>query len=174
MALHLVTNLQLFDLLRESNVPTWFSQAQFLAAGAVCAAVALRDDEARTAWLLLAATMTFFSFDEVAMIHERLEDRHGTEVALLVIQPLVGLVLIAVVYATLRGRVTGRVLEYLGAALVSLVMAHATSAVNGVAEPTGFVYDLLAVLEEVFEMLTGTLVLVAGLAGLGPQSSKNA
>lgn len=170
VAAHLVTDLKLFDLLEESNLPTWISQAQFLAAAAACTAAALADQRARTAWLLLAAVMTFFSLDEVAMIHERLEDQASVEVGLLVVEPLLGIALVAVVYAALRGRVERRVLVLLGAAVVSLVLAQASSAINGVAEPTGFVYDLLAILEEVFELLSGTFVLAAALG----QSSKNA
>ena len=170
MAAHVLTDAKLFDLLRESNVPTWFSQAQFLAAGAACAAVAISEAPARTAWMLLAATMTFFSLDEVAMLHERLEHKSDTEFVVLVVQPLLGLVLVALIYRELRVGVTGRVLKLLGGGLVALVLAHASSAISSVTDPTGFVYDLLAVLEEVFEMLTGTFVLVAALA----QSSKNA
>ena len=170
VAAHLVTDLKLFNLLEESNLPTWFSQAQFLLAAGACAVAATRDERARTAWLLLAAVMAFFSLDEVAMIHERLEDQGSVELALLVVEPLLGLALIAVVYTALRGRVDSRVLTLLGAAVVTLVLAQASSAINGVAEPTGFVYDLLAILEEVFEMLTGALVLVAALG----QSSRNA
>ena len=160
----------MFDLLRESNLPTWFSQAQFLAAGAVCAFVGLRDEYARTAWYLLAGVMTFFSLDEVAMLHERVEDRQGADLAILVLEPLAGIAVVAAVYSALRGRVAGRVLSFLGAALASLVFAHAAGAINHAAEPTGFVYDILAIIEEVGEMLTGTFVLVAALT----QSSKNA
>ena len=170
VAAHVLTDAKLFDLLRESNVPTWFSQAQFLAAGAACAAVAMSKAPARTAWILLAATMTFFSLDEVAMLHERLEHRSDTEFVVLVVQPLLGLLLVALIYRELRVGVTGRVLKLLGCGLVALVLAHASSAVSSVTDPTGFAYDLLAVLEEVFEMLTGTFVLVAALT----QSSKNA
>lgn len=170
VALHVATDAKVFDLLRESNLPTWFSQAQFLAAGAVCAFVGLRDEYARTAWYLLAGVMTFFSLDEVAMIHERLEDRQGTELALLVVQPLAAVVIVAAIYRALRGRVVGRVLALLGVALGSLVLAQVSGAINHLAEPTGFVYDALAVIEEVGEMLTGTFVLVAAVT----QSSKNA
>ena len=160
---HLVTDLKVFNLLEESNLPTWFSQAQFLLAAGACVAAAMRDEDARRGWLLLAGVSALFSLDEVAMIHERLEDQGSVELALLVVEPLLGVALVAVVYATLRGRVDRRVLVFLGAAVVSLALAQASSAINGVAEPTGFVYDLLAILEEVFEMLTGTLVLVGAL-----------
>jgi hypothetical protein len=166
VAAHLATDLKLFDLLEESNLPTWFSQAQFLLAAGACTAAALQDQRARTAWLLLAAVMTFFSLDEVAMIHERLEDHASVELALLVVEPLLGLALVAVVYTALRGRVDRGVLLLLGAAVLSLVLAQAASAINGVAEPTGFVYDLLAILEEVFEVLSGSFVLAAALARL--------
>lgn len=168
VAAHLATDLKFFDLLEESNLPTWVSQAQFLLAAVACSAAALQDERARTAWLLLAAVMTFFSLDEVAMIHERLEDQGSVELALLVVEPLLGVALVAVVYGTLRGRVDRQVLLLLGAAVASLVLAQACSAINGVAEPTGFVYDLLAILEEVFELLSGTFVLAAAL---GPAST---
>ena len=163
VAAHLVTDLKVFDLLEESNLPTWFSQAQFLLAAGACIAAAMRDEHARPGWLLLAGVSALFSLDEVAMIHERLEDQGSVELALLVVEPLLGAALVAVVYATLRSRADTRVLLFLGAAVVSLALAQASSAINGVAEPTGFVYDLLAILEEVFEMLTGTLVLVGAL-----------
>ena len=170
VAADLATDLKLFDLLEESNLPTWFSQAQFLLAAGACASAGMQDPQARRAWLLLAVAMTFFSLDEVAMIHERLEDHGSVELDLLVVEPLLGLALVAVVYGTLRGRVERRVLVLLGAAGVILVLAQASSAIDGVAEPDGFVYDLLATLEEVFEFLTGSFVLAAALG----QSSNNA
>lgn len=163
VAAHLVSDLKVFNLLEESNLPTWFSQAQFLLAAGACIAAAMRDERTRTGWLLLAGVSALFSLDEVAMIHERLEDQGSVEIALLVVEPLLGIALVAVVYAALRGRADRRALLFLGAAVVALALAQASSAINGVAEPTGFVYDLLAILEEVFEMLTGTLILVGAL-----------
>jgi hypothetical protein len=168
VAADLATHLTFFNVLEESNLPTWFSQAVFLLAAGACTVAALQDERARTAWLLLAAAMTFFSLDEVAMIHERIEDHGDIELALLGVEPLLGIALIVGVYAVLRSRVEKRVLLLLGAATLALVLAQVTSAIDGVAEPTGFVYDLLAILEEVFEMLTGTLVLVAALTQAAP------
>jgi len=175
VALHLATDSKIFDLYREANIPTWVSSAQFLLAGFVCIVCAVQDERAFRAWLVLAVPMTYFSLDEVAMIHERAEDHANIDLALLVFEPLIGLVLIAVVYSALRNVATKQVMMLLGGALVSLVLAQATSAIAEVADATGTAFDVLAILEEVFELLTGTFVLVAAMtqAGIG-QSSKNA
>jgi hypothetical protein len=158
VAADLATGSSLFDLAAESNVPTWFSQAQFLLAGLACAEVAVDGENVRLMWSLVAFVMGFFSLDEVAKIHERIEDRAGDALALLVVEPVVGLALVLALYAVARGHLKGPPLVFLALAAAALVLAEGVAAVNGDD------YEALAITEEVFEMLTGTLVLVAALA----------
>lgn len=70
----------------ESNLPTWYSSAQLLLVALGLGALALRDVRRRLVgtWPLLLAPAFFLllSFDEAAMLHERLGDliRHHTGV----------------------------------------------------------------------------------------------
>ena len=70
--------IDLFRLGEESNLPTWFSASQLLLVGLTLGALAWgewrRDD--RATWLLAlpAALFVALSFDEVAMVHERVGD----------------------------------------------------------------------------------------------------
>jgi hypothetical protein len=147
----------------EANLPTWFSSSQFLIAALACAALAASDAARRTAWGALGAVMLFFSLDEIAEIHERVEDKVGdADLALLVLQPLVGVAVLLVVWRGLStlGPQPRRFLLF---ALAAAVAAQAMSVVSGDEIPDdAFGYTIQA-LEEVFELLTGTFVLVAAL-----------
>lgn len=71
--------LELFDLDKEANVPTWFS-GLLLAMAAALAAVTWRFEPSpfrRRYWLVLAAVFTLFSLDEVAGLHEGLNRLQG-------------------------------------------------------------------------------------------------
>ena len=64
-----------FRLSYESNLPTWYSSAQHAVVGTLLAMLATREigiDPRRWCIALPALMYLFFSFDEVAMVHERL------------------------------------------------------------------------------------------------------
>ncbi len=59
----------------ESNLPTWYSSAQHAVVGTLLAILAVREiaiDRRRWCIALPALMYLFFSFDEVAMVHERI------------------------------------------------------------------------------------------------------
>jgi len=64
-----------FRLSYESNLPTWYSSAQHAVVGTLIALLAIREiriDPRRWCIALPALMFLFFSFDEVAMVHERI------------------------------------------------------------------------------------------------------
>ncbi len=64
-----------FRLSYESNLPTWYSSAQHAVVGTLIALLAIREIRVRPKrWCvaLPALMFLFFSFDEVAMVHERI------------------------------------------------------------------------------------------------------
>jgi hypothetical protein len=68
----------LFSLTMEANIPTWYQSMALFLCGALCGAVALAERNRRSGlaffWTLLAAAFVFLSADEVALIHEKLNN----------------------------------------------------------------------------------------------------
>lgn len=68
----------LFNMGKESNVPTWFSSSQFLLLGIVCGSIFVMkkylypENRAVYLWMLCAIGAAFLSLDETALIHEAL------------------------------------------------------------------------------------------------------
>jgi hypothetical protein len=171
VALHLTgqaTGVTLFDLPSEGNVPTWFSSAQFLLAGLACFVASRQEGATRNAWVALALVMTAFSADEIAGFHERFETHQGVDTAILVIEPILGLIVIAIVWSVLRD-LRREAVRLLAGAMLAIVLAQGISVAAEKLEPEGTALDALAIFEEVFEMLTGTLVLGAALVTLDPR-----
>jgi hypothetical protein len=166
MALHIPARIadgaKIFRVDEESNLPTWFSSSQFLLAALACALLAAGDRARRFGWGVLAAIMLEFSVDEVAELHERVEDRAGFDTALLLLEPLIGLVALVVIWRALSSlpRMPARLLLF---ALFCAVAAQASSVVTGKLEPPQGVEYTFQALEELFEMLAGTFILVAAL-----------
>jgi hypothetical protein len=75
---HLMGLNPLFDMNRESNVPTWYSGTVFLATAAalgVVAAVKRReDDRFHRHWTALALAFLYLSCDELTQVHEKWGD----------------------------------------------------------------------------------------------------
>jgi len=168
IALHIPARIadgaKIFRLDEEANLPTWFSSSQFLIAGLVCAALAFGEKRRRTGWAVLAVLMVMFSLDEVAEIHERVEDKAGFDLALLVLEPLVGVAVLVVVWRAMR-TLSGAPATFLVLALAAAFLAQLMSIVTGHFEPSSQAVEyVVQALEEVFEMLTGTFVLVAALS----------
>lgn len=177
VALHLLglaTDSTLLKLSSEDNIPTWFSSAQFVLAGLACWLASLEGGPARTAWIALALLMTAFSVDEIARFHERFEVHEGAKAAIVVIEPIVAVVIAGFVWSA-RRHLHRTAARLLAAAAGSIVLSQAFATVDEELEPSGVALQLLAIPEEVLEMLAGTFVLAAALAFLASrQSSKNA
>jgi len=68
--LHLLTELSLFDLDVEANLPSWYSSVKLL--GVAILSAALASGEGRRVWALHALLFVGLSADEAASIHEGL------------------------------------------------------------------------------------------------------
>lgn len=66
--------VRMFNVLSESNIPTWFSAIVLFACSAMLAVIAMvkrsQQDAFRWQWTALAALFVFLSMDEAAVFHE--------------------------------------------------------------------------------------------------------
>jgi hypothetical protein len=76
--------VDLFDLGRDSSIPTWWSSFMLLVSAVLLALIAGNKTERRAGdrfyWWLLAAIFCLFSVDEVAMIHEQILGSWGRSI----------------------------------------------------------------------------------------------
>jgi hypothetical protein len=151
------------DIGGEHNLTTWFSSVQFAVAALVVGVALWLRAAPLSVWGPIAAAMAIFSLDEVTMLHERVEAQDGNWV-----EPLVTLAVVALAVYTL-GRLGRRERLLLVAAAAALLGAQALAAFNGDDLPSLLANGMSAG-EELLEVLTGSLVLVAAvplaLAGL--------
>jgi hypothetical protein len=168
VALHLANratlDLRLFDLAAGRSVAGWASALGFALAGLTALAAGLGDRSLR-AWPAAAAIMLAFSADDVAMLNERLADLGDRGLALLVIEPLVVLAVLAVfvlVARTVRGIPRALVLG----AILALAVAQAASSAGFLLEHAPLALGVLVVLEEGAELLVAALLLRAAVAPL--------
>ena len=159
----LTADVRMFHLDMEDNLPTWFTSSQHLMAALAAVLVARFGRDQRRLWLALALIMGLLSFEEIAQVHDQVEDRVNFNVAQLVLEPAVGLVVLAV-FITLARRSERSVRRLLLAGAASLVLAHTMSALNGTLDLPHYGIVAASTLEETFEMLVGTLVLAASAA----------
>jgi hypothetical protein len=148
-----------FIIENEANLPTWFSSTQLAFAAGACVLAGIAGGE-WTAWGPIAAVLTFFSIDEIAMLHERFEDRVGDAAVVNVAEP-VGAAIAAVVAYMIVRRLTGLTRILIVAAGAALVMAQVFSAANSALDPPYGLANVLSIGEELWEMLMGTLALAA-------------
>ncbi|MGH9373863.1 MAG: hypothetical protein ACRD15_20295, partial [Vicinamibacterales bacterium] len=74
---HLLGLNRMFDLLREANVPTWYSSSTLLACSVLLVSIA-RAAQSKSAglvwhWYGLAMLLAYMSMDEAALIHETVQ-----------------------------------------------------------------------------------------------------
>lgn len=173
IVLHLIGLAAGSSLLRldsEGNIPTWVQASVFLVAGCACFLAASQRGRARRGWLLLGLVLTAFSLDEVARLHERLETRGGA-IVMLGVEPILALTVTGIIWSALRS-LARPALWLLGAAVASVLCAELASLVNEELGATGAGEQVLAVAEEIFELLTGGLVLTAALRALQPEEEQ--
>ena len=162
VALHLVNRLTIDSVLlninEEQNIPSWGSTFVFAVAGLI----ALVAGAERRAWLAVGVVMLAFSLDDVAMLHERLEDETDEGVALLAIEPLVALAVVAVF--VLAARTVTKLSRYLLlGGVLALFVAQGTSSVGFLRDELGIPLGLLVIVEEGAELLSGVLVAAAAV-----------
>lgn len=153
------------DLLRldlEANLPTWFSSLQFGLAGVASLLLGGSRAPERRLWTAVGVLMLLLSLDELATLHERISAQIGADPAELVVQPLIGLAVIALLLDT-AWRTGGVARVLLVAAVGALVLGHLAELATPAPEE-GPVAAALKIVEESFEMLLAALVLSAAAA----------
>lgn len=165
-----------FIIENEANLPTWFSSTQLAFAAGACLLAGMAGGE-WIAWGPIAAVLTFFSIDEIAMLHERFEDRVGDAAVVDVAEPLGAAIAAVVAYMIVR-RFSGLTRILIVAAGAALVMAQVFSAANSALDLPYGLSNIVSVGEELWEMLMGTLALAAAAphalrcaGSLGPTGS---
>lgn len=148
-----------FIIENEANLPTWFSSTQLAFAAGACLLAGMAGGE-WIAWGPIAAVLTFFSIDEIAMLHERFEDRVGDAAVVDVAEPLGAAIAAVVAYMIVR-RLSGLTRILIVAAGAALVMAQVFSAANSALDLRYGLSNIVSVGEELWEMLMGTLALAA-------------
>ena len=171
-----------FSLDREANIPSWFSSALLLSAGALLALVALdaraRRDRWSRHWGGLALVYTVLSLDETAEVHERTGswlrghlNLHGPLHYAGVIPALALAVVVCVAYLRFLGALPRQTrLGILGAATVYIFGAAGVEAMSGWwAESHGSrstALLLVSTVEENLEMIGTTLFILVVLSYL--------
>jgi hypothetical protein len=154
------------DVNQEGNPFTWFRSMQFLLAAAACA-IAWRGGRDRWIWGPVALVMLFFSFDDVAMIHERSESIAGLKHAVMALEAGIGLIVLAAAIGAIR-HLPRRPAGFLVAALLLLSLGEGAALLNDALSPLSAVPEHgLILLEQWSEMLVGTSVLAAAAEPAG-------
>lgn len=164
--------IAMFRLSDEANIPTWWSSAQLLVIGLLLAVLAWRLVQRREpgAWVmwLPALLFIFLSMDEVASIHETIGHRWGLEflrtgmwVGIVVPVFLVMLTCITwAIWPFLRGR-TGVIRTYAAGIGLLLFSAVGLELLANLYPDGSLQVHTLVLMEEVGEMMAGTLMLWA-------------
>ncbi len=164
IALHLLDAAAIhgrfLDINQEGNPFTWFRSIQFFAAAAACA-IAWSGGLNRRIWGPVALVMVFFSLDDVAMIHERSEAIGGLKHAVMGLEALLGLIVLAAAIGAIR-RLPPRTAGFLVAALLLLSLGEGAALLNDALSPLAVVPEHgLILLEQWSELLVGSSVLAA-------------
>ncbi len=148
------------DINQEGNPFTWFRSIQFFIAAVACA-IAWRGGRDRWIWGPVALVMLFFSFDDVAMIHERSESIAGLKHAVMALEAGLGLIVLAAAVGAI-GRLPRLPASFLVAALLLLSLGEGAALLNEALAPLSAVpAHGLILLEQWSELLVGTSVLAA-------------
>lgn len=170
----------IFDVNAEANVPTWFTVALMIFAGAVAAAAGLvlhpTSRQAGRFFLALAAVLLLLSLDELVSLHERLGDVGaaavgGSALHFTWVVPGALLALMLLVSLVVGGRSLPQAIgRQLGVALtIYLTGALVIEAISGqvlIAYGDRAAYLLVTGVEELLEMLGILLVLRAILGSI--------
>lgn len=154
------------NLNAEQNLPTWMSSLGFACAGLAWLAAGFGNAPPQRAWAALGVLMLALSLDDVAMIHEYLEDVGNERAMLLVIEPALALMIVASFAATAR-TLPRPSRQLLWSGLMALIVAQLASSSGFLAEGGTLSTAALAAVEESSEMMMAVLVLSAAVEPLG-------
>ena len=147
------------------GVPAFASSGLFLIAGAATwrTAQTLPSTAAeRRVWLVTAAIAFAFGLEVVTDLHTRLENTDNLHTFVLILTPLVALAVSVAVARPLMRLAPPGALLLLGAAAL-IVGTQAIAAYDSTVAVTGHFRDLLILVEEVGEMSSACLMLVAAI-----------
>jgi len=121
--------------------------------------------EHQRVWTAMTVLCSLLALEGLLQLHSILEDTIGYKVNTLIIQPAIGIAVIALFVLCYR-RLPAPERYLVAAAAATLVLAQLSSVVNGQLDLPYAGIILMQTLEEGFEMLTATLLLAApaGLA----------
>lgn len=146
----------------EQNLVTWFGSALFLIAALASFGRSGLTPDRRVAWLGLGALMLALSIDEVAMIHERLEDAGDSRLSFFILQPVIAVGAVALLVAIMRD-LDPADRPLIAAAIAALILAQAGSIAYSQLELEGAVGAAQGLSEEILELAVPGLVLAAAL-----------
>lgn len=158
------------ELLRigEQSLWTWVTSTLFAASAASALGVmVLQGRGARWPWAAMAGFMLALSADEVAAIHERLEEA-GSQFSFLVLQPLLAFAAVAL-FIRVRRALEGDSRVWLGLAAGALVLAQLGSTLVAEVGVPHAAEVGQAIAEELLEMLVPAFVLAATLPVVWPR-----
>lgn len=147
------------------NLPTFASSGLFAVAGVASwqTARALPSEvKERRVWLVSAAIMFAFAVEVIADLHTKLEQAGNLGTFVLVLTPLVALALTVAVARPLMSLAPPAPLLLIAAAGL-IVGTQAVAAYDSSVAVTGHFRDFLILVEEVGEMISPCLVLVAAI-----------
>lgn len=146
----------------DQGIASWLSCVAFLAAGQCWAAVAWLDDGGRWLPAAVATICVLLSMEAVVQLHTGLEESIGFAWGTLLVEPLVGIAVLAALHLTaLRSAPGSRGLIW--AAMVTLVVGQAFASASGNTDLSYWPLVLTALVEESLEILTAALLLAAAV-----------
>ena len=158
------------ELLRigEQSLWTWVTSTLFAASAlSALGVMVLQVHGARWPWAAMAGLMLALSADEVAVIHERLEEA-SSQLSFLVLQPLLALAAVGL-FIRLMHALEGDSRGWLGLAAGALVLAQLGSTLVAEIGVPHAVEVGQAISEELLEMLVPAFVLAATLPAVWPR-----
>jgi hypothetical protein len=171
LALHGLNRLTVdIEFLRigEQSLWTWVTCTLFAASALTAFGfMALQPPAARWPWATVGALMLALSADEVAAVHERLEEA-SSELSFFVLQPLIALAAV-VLFVRLIPALERDARIWIGLAAAALVLAQLGSTVVTEREVSNAVHVGQAIAEELLEMLVPAFILAATLPAVWPR-----
>jgi len=167
-ALHVINALviegTLLNFSEDWNVPTFASGVLF-AGAAVAAWRAARATRSRASgsgfWVFVAVLAAAAGIESVADLHTRIEEAGSLEDIVFVLTPVLGIVAIIALWGQIRRLEAPSPLLLISAAGL-IVLSQVVGAFISTVDVTGNARDLLILVEEVGEMLSPCLVILAG------------
>jgi hypothetical protein len=129
--------------------------------------MALQPPAARWPWATMGALMLALSADEVAAVHERLEEA-SSDLSFLVLQPMIALAAVALFVRMIR-TLERDARAWIALAAAALVLAQIGSTIVAELEVPNAVNVGQAIAEELLEMLVPAFILAATLPAVWPR-----